>query len=134
MKVYTKKGDNGTTQLLGGRIVDKFSSKIDAYGDIDELNAFIGHIYPENRFNTRSSGLEINLLHGNPTMDLINGTARTMSQLMKATLREDYRFSRTDLNRAMRLFPFQNMYGVTNILNYIRDNSGLPSKGKTSKL
>ena len=48
MKVYTKKGDNGTTQLLGGRIVDKFSSKIDAYGDIDELNAFIGHIYDQN--------------------------------------------------------------------------------------
>ena len=90
-------------------------------------------LFPEYKFNTRSSGLEINLWKGNPTMDLIDGSFRTLGQIQKSW-RDDYRFSRTDLNRAMRLLPFQNMYGITNILNYIRDNSGLPSKGKTSKL
>jgi len=42
MKVYTKKGDNGTTQLIGGKRVPKNHQKIDAYGTVDELNSYIG--------------------------------------------------------------------------------------------
>ena len=38
MKIYTKKGDKGKTQLLGGSMVDKFNPKIEAYGNVDELN------------------------------------------------------------------------------------------------
>ena len=41
MKIYTKNGDNGKTQLLGGTMVDKYDVRIDAYGSIDELNSFI---------------------------------------------------------------------------------------------
>lgn len=44
MKVYTKKGDSGTTQLIGGRRVSKSSIRIESYGTIDELNSFIGLI------------------------------------------------------------------------------------------
>jgi cob(I)alamin adenosyltransferase len=44
MKVYTKKGDTGTTQLIGGRRVSKSSIRIESYGTIDELNSFIGLI------------------------------------------------------------------------------------------
>lgn len=44
MKVYTKKGDGGTTQLIGGTRVPKSSLRIEAYGTIDELNAWIGLI------------------------------------------------------------------------------------------
>ncbi len=42
MKVYTKKGDTGTTQLIGGTRVPKSSLRIEAYGTVDELNAYIG--------------------------------------------------------------------------------------------
>ena len=42
MKIYTKKGDNGTTQLIGGKRVSKNNSRIEAYGTIDELNSYIG--------------------------------------------------------------------------------------------
>ncbi len=42
MKVYTKKGDAGETALLGGRRVSKSHLRIDAYGTLDELNAFVG--------------------------------------------------------------------------------------------
>ncbi|SNR93859.1 cob(I)alamin adenosyltransferase [Belliella buryatensis] len=42
MKIYTKTGDQGTTSLLGGKRVPKGHLKIDAYGTVDELNAFIG--------------------------------------------------------------------------------------------
>jgi len=42
MKIYTKKGDSGTTQLIGGTRVPKHHIRIEAYGTIDELNSFIG--------------------------------------------------------------------------------------------
>ena len=45
MKIYTKKGDSGSTQLLGGRIVKKNHIRLECYGTIDELNAFVGNIY-----------------------------------------------------------------------------------------
>lgn len=44
MKIYTKKGDTGTTQLIGGTRVSKSSLRIDSYGTIDELNSFVGLI------------------------------------------------------------------------------------------
>jgi cob(I)alamin adenosyltransferase len=42
MKIYTKTGDNGTTSLIGGTKVLKSNERIEAYGTIDELNAYIG--------------------------------------------------------------------------------------------
>ncbi len=42
MKVYTKKGDKGTTQLIGGTRIPKSSLRIEAYGTVDELNSYIG--------------------------------------------------------------------------------------------
>jgi cob(I)alamin adenosyltransferase len=42
MKIYTKTGDQGNTALFGGRRVPKSHLRVDAYGTVDELNAFIG--------------------------------------------------------------------------------------------
>jgi cob(I)alamin adenosyltransferase len=42
VKIYTKTGDAGKTSLLGGSRVAKDSIRIEAYGNIDELNSFIG--------------------------------------------------------------------------------------------
>lgn len=42
MKIYTKTGDTGTTALFGGKRVSKADMRIDTYGTVDELNAFIG--------------------------------------------------------------------------------------------
>ena len=42
MKLYTKTGDDGTTSLFGGQRVDKADPRVATYGDVDELNAFIG--------------------------------------------------------------------------------------------
>jgi len=38
-EIYTKGGDKGKTSLIGGRRVDKFHSRIEAYGTVDELMA-----------------------------------------------------------------------------------------------
>jgi cob(I)alamin adenosyltransferase len=43
MKIYTKTGDDGTTGLFGGERVHKHALRIDAYGNVDELNSFLGH-------------------------------------------------------------------------------------------
>ena len=42
MKIYTRTGDSGETSLYGGQRVSKAELRIDAYGTVDELNAWIG--------------------------------------------------------------------------------------------
>lgn len=42
MKIYTKTGDQGQTGLFGGPRVAKCDLRIDAYGQVDELNAVLG--------------------------------------------------------------------------------------------
>jgi len=42
MKIYTLTGDNGSTSLSGGRRVPKHSVRVEAYGTVDELIAWIG--------------------------------------------------------------------------------------------
>ncbi|HZI99997.1 MAG TPA: cob(I)yrinic acid a,c-diamide adenosyltransferase [Gemmatimonadaceae bacterium] len=42
MKIYTKTGDAGQTGLFGGGRVYKDDPRVEAYGEVDELNAFLG--------------------------------------------------------------------------------------------
>ena len=42
MKIYTRTGDSGDTGLFGGGRVPKDDPRVEAYGDVDELNAVIG--------------------------------------------------------------------------------------------
>ena len=46
-KIYTRTGDTGTTGLGDGSRVNKDSLRIDALGDVDELNAVIGILLTE---------------------------------------------------------------------------------------
>lgn len=40
--LYTKMGDNGETGLVGGTRVSKADARIDLYGEVDELNSWVG--------------------------------------------------------------------------------------------
>ncbi len=42
MKIYTKTGDKGETGLYSGRRIPKHHPRVEAYGTVDELNAFTG--------------------------------------------------------------------------------------------
>jgi len=53
VKIYTKTGDGGETSLFDGTRVRKSDPRVDAYGDVDELGAWIGF--------ARSSGLDAEL-------------------------------------------------------------------------
>ncbi|GAG97475.1 unnamed protein product [marine sediment metagenome] len=41
-KIYTKTGDKGITTLADGRRIKKTSAIIEFYGNLDELNSFLG--------------------------------------------------------------------------------------------
>lgn len=47
MKVYTRGGDGGETSLFGGDRVRKDALRVEAYGEVDELNAFLGRAATE---------------------------------------------------------------------------------------
>lgn len=42
MKIYTKTGDSGQTSLFDNTRVSKSDPRVDAYGEVDELNACLG--------------------------------------------------------------------------------------------
>ena len=42
MKIYTRRGDEGDTGLLGGGRVAKNHPRLHAYGTVDELSSFLG--------------------------------------------------------------------------------------------
>ena len=42
MKLYTRTGDSGETSLFDGTRVKKYDPRVDAYGEVDELNAWLG--------------------------------------------------------------------------------------------
>ncbi len=53
MKLYTRTGDAGQTSLFDGTRVSKGDARVDAYGEVDELNAWLGVV--------RASGLDADL-------------------------------------------------------------------------
>jgi cob(I)alamin adenosyltransferase len=52
-RVYTRRGDRGDTDLVGGARVPKDSPRIDAYGTVDELNAALGVVRALNGAQTK---------------------------------------------------------------------------------
>lgn len=53
MKIYTRTGDTGETSLFGKARVSKAAPLVDAYGEVDELNAWLGFV--------RATGLDEDL-------------------------------------------------------------------------
>lgn len=53
MKIYTRTGDTGQTSLFDNSRVSKADARVDAYGEVDELNACLGAV--------RAAGLDAEL-------------------------------------------------------------------------
>lgn len=80
MKVYTKGGDSGTTALINGDRVKKYDDRVEAYGTVDELSAFLAllgdkmrpdstlttYVSDIDRINSMLMNLEAHLAAGDP--------------------------------------------------------------------
>ena len=62
-KVYTKTGDSGKTSLVGGQKVLKSNIRINAFGEIDELNSVVGICVEELKMLNLDFSKLINTLH-----------------------------------------------------------------------
>ena len=105
MKVYTKTGDKGTTSLVGGQRVRKSSVRISAYGDVDELNSFVGLLISKN------SDSESNSFLTNIQRDLfaIGGYLATESNAEKyfdlSKVKESTELIEKEIDRISELLP-----------------------------
>lgn len=61
-KIYTRTGDDGTTGLGTGARVLKTDPRVEAYGTVDEANAFLGQAILACRANTQSNKAEPSVL------------------------------------------------------------------------
>ena len=62
MKIYTKTGDTGTTSLVGGTRVPKYSLRLETYGAVDELTAFLGQLHDSPEVKPAVKSLLVNII------------------------------------------------------------------------
>jgi cob(I)alamin adenosyltransferase len=92
VKIYTKTGDRGETGLFGGHRVSKGDPRVDAYGEVDELGAWLGVV----RATGSDLGAELDEVLGLIQRDLFALGAR----LADPSGRLDGRVAKVDLDEA----------------------------------
>jgi cob(I)alamin adenosyltransferase len=55
MKIYTRNGDKGKTGLVGAHSISKADDRVECYGEVDELNSFLGVLISEIEMNKELS-------------------------------------------------------------------------------
>ncbi|MEW6777556.1 MAG: cob(I)yrinic acid a,c-diamide adenosyltransferase [Bdellovibrionota bacterium] len=110
MKIYTKTGDRGETGLFGGGRVSKSHPRIEAYGTVDELNAFVG--WARTQADPRESGalesIQNDLFNIGAELATPEGNEKATAQAQ--LLKEDrVRFLETEIDRMEeKLEPLKN--------------------------
>ena len=93
------------------------------------MDMILGQVAPEYRFNTRSSGQEMNLITGNPTYSLIfQKLIPTVKAVSQSTFNPERTFSSADGNKAIGLLPLYNLIGLQQFLRAVA--SELPDERK----
>ncbi len=85
MKLYTKTGDLGETALFGGKRISKHAAQVSAYGDIDELSAWLGVLISEDLepADAQMCSEVQNILYG--CMSMLSGASLDSQPLLKHT-------------------------------------------------
>jgi cob(I)alamin adenosyltransferase len=85
-KVITRTGDAGQTSLVGGARVSKASPRVEAYGDVDELNSLLGLA------RARSTDVQIDALLGRIQNDLftLGADLASPAEIEVPRISEDY--------------------------------------------
>ena len=78
MKIYTGTGDRGKTSLFSGERISKAHARIDAYGDLDELNSILGalaaHLSAEDKLVEELQQIQSDLFHAGAWLSTRPGT------------------------------------------------------------
>jgi cob(I)alamin adenosyltransferase len=61
VKIYTRTGDSGETGLFDGTRVSKADARVSAYGEVDELNAWLGLVRASGRLTGRAGELIVQI-------------------------------------------------------------------------
>lgn len=88
MKIYTKKGDTGTTSLIGGTRISKHDLRIDTYGTVDELNSWIG-LLRDQPIDSRHTGFLLRIQDRLFTIGSLLADDGTSNQIRLPQLREE---------------------------------------------
>jgi cob(I)alamin adenosyltransferase len=105
-KVYTRKGDEGYTSLVGGKRVPKTNSRIEAYGTIDELNAFVACLL--NEINNRDDREFLIRIQHN--LFVIGGYLATESETISQLSQEEVDLLEEEMDKTDELMPPQNAF------------------------
>jgi cob(I)alamin adenosyltransferase len=115
-RIYTKVGDKGKTLLANGEKVDKFDSRIEAYGTVDELNSVVGlvrdHLHAANSSLFSDACAQLEVIQ-NELFD-IGGELATPSRSLNLSLQQVVRMEAVDRleteidKRNSKLAPLKN--------------------------
>ena len=70
IRIYTRTGDKGSTSLIGGTKVPKSHLRIESYGTVDELNAFVGLLIDQLMLAAPSPAAPVSHTAGQPPTPL----------------------------------------------------------------
>ena len=91
MKIYTKTGDSGDTGLFDGTRVSKADPRVEAYGGVDELNAWLGLIRaagPDQEMDELLGGIQRDLFALGAM--LVDPAHKIAARVGKATIAADH--------------------------------------------
>jgi hypothetical protein len=114
--------------LAIGRAAFQRSTYSTIFPSLIDAGAYLGGFNP--LFNYRTTGLDANIITGNPTYSLFVNASNAVRNTGKAIFDDQYDFSKSDANKWLRILPYQNMLGIKNVMQYLIDGSDLPEKSK----
>lgn len=79
--VYTKTGDSGTTGLVGGTRIKKSDPRIHLYGEVDELNSFIGSALCDLKDLRSKTSVAVNRDHYKREIDFLESVQSSLFDL-----------------------------------------------------
>lgn len=86
MKIYTRKGDQGQTRLVGGCLVSKGDLRIESYGSVDELNSTLGVAIIDLQVDTSLQPLALELNQIQNELFCIGSLLACEDEKLRATL------------------------------------------------
>jgi cob(I)alamin adenosyltransferase len=107
MKIYTRTGDKGQTSLIGGTRVPKYHSRIEAYGTVDELNAFVGLIRDHNTVNGQLNTILLEIQDRLFTLEshLAEDPQGVVSRKLPALVEKDVKLLEDEIDRMNEDLP-----------------------------